>query len=43
MMTIFKIMHSVASWLQNSTKNKIIRRIFGITIQDIVLKEKVDY
>lgn len=33
----------VASWLQNSTKNKIIRGIFGITIQDIVLKEKVDY
>ena len=34
---------SVASWLQNFTKNKIIRGIFEITIQDIVLKEKVDY
>ena len=33
----------VASWLQNSTKNKIMSGIFGMTIQDIVLKEKVDY
>ena len=37
------LIRAVASWLQNSTKNKIICGIFGITIQDIVLKEKVDY
>jgi len=33
----------VAPWLQKSPKTKIIHGIIGISIQDIVPKEKQDY